>query len=591
MQETLPVFNWSVQKLLSTEINSFNKAKIRILFMLLVLALSKVFIVMGASILKGQQDQFIRGLVALVFYSTLTLLLLNKRLSVVTITHIMLGLGIIIIVTNIFHFSKSINIVTLQFAFMIILSSFYMLNRTMGLFYTILSLVPVMVYLFLHYNEPAHINNIGLENLAKPAALTIIVLNFLSIVLAHYFYHQAFSETISEKEALNYKLYEAVTEANKHAQSKSDFLSTMSHELRTPLNAVIGMVDLLLDDAYNEEQKENLETLRFSALSLHTLINDILDFNKLESGKLQLESISVNLDELLHNICAGLRLQAKEKGLELILDVDPLLKNQPVITDPTRITQVIYNLAGNGIKFTNRGSVRVTLKMIFKDAKRVNVRFSVVDTGIGIPVNKHHVIFDTFVQASTSTTRDYGGTGLGLSIVKQLLNLMGTTIKLESEPGKGSNFYFDMEFTPGEPAPQDVEVKEQKGDLTGMKVLLAEDNSINVLVVRKLCQNWKIDLTVARNGSEVLEKVNTGDYDLVLMDIHMPEMDGYDATQAIRKIKDPVKSSIPVVALTASVSHDAGEKIRAAGMNYYVHKPFNTRELYSVMKGIRNGKR
>lgn len=591
MKGSLPVPNWSLQRLLGAEKGAFNKARVKILYTFLGFSLLKVFVVLAVSTWYMQYFQLTRALVFLAVYGVLFAQLLTGKGNVTRITHTLLSMGMLLVWSNIFITVGKLNIVTLQFIFMIIMSSFYLLPRRQGLIYTILAIVPVLIHLLLLNRgiptlSPATERAAG--ELALPGAMAIILLNFTSIVVSSNLYHRAFSETMAEKETLNLQLKLAVDEANRHAQSRSDFLSTMSHELRTPLNSVIGMAELLLEDAHNEEQKENLGILRFSALSLHTLINDILDFNKLGSGRLQLESIPVNLSKLLRNICSGMELQAKEKGLKLELLIDPALENLYLVTDPTRITQIIYNLAGNGIKFTHKGGITIALALLHKTDEGVKVRFAITDTGIGIAADKQETVFEPFVQASTSTTRNYGGTGLGLPIVKRLLALFGSDIVLESRPGEGSRFSFEIMFAYGESPVPAVHASEAfSNDLQGLRVLAAEDNPMNVLLLRKLCQRWKIKPDIVENGTEVLPQLEKHMYDVILMDIHMPGMDGYEASRAIRKLPDRAKARIPIIALTASVSNDIHAKITAAGMNDYVRKPFNAKDLFVKLDKLR----
>lgn len=586
MNIKLPFFNWSLKKLLLTEGDTFNKARIKILFTILIFSILKALMVVLIAYFHNQYFQLQRGAIALTLYVVLLKLLLINKSYVKSIIHVMITLGILIIWSNVFISVQGVNIITLQFVFMVIISSFYFLNRYLGVLYSCISALPIIIFLILSYNQPLHLE-LSPDELAAPGSFILIVINFITLIVAHYLYIQAFSSNIIEKEELNIQLKEAVEIANKHAQSKSDFLSTMSHELRTPLNSVIGMSDLLLDDPYSENQKENLKVLHFSAVSLHTLINDILDFNKLDSDKLYLESINVNLSELMNNICSGLELQAKEKGLDLILDIDETLKKQYVITDPTRIAQIIYNLVGNGIKFTNHGSITLSLKLISNIEDSIKVRFSVADTGIGISADKLHLVFEPFVQASANTTRKFGGTGLGLSIVKRLLLLFGSDIHLESTPDKGSTFFFDIVFRLDKEVTADgITGVELNYDLTGLRVLVAEDNPMNIFVIKKVCSKWNIEPVIAENGIDVIDKLNSGTYDVILMDIHMPLMDGFEATKKIRNMQDKVKSKIPIIALTASVSEDLNLKIKAVDINDYIRKPFNAKELYNKLKNI-----
>ncbi len=582
---SLSFFNFSLKKLLSTEPDSFSKARIKILYAILVLSLVKVFVAIATSIYHGQYIQLGRAVGILLVYAILLKLLLTSKKYFKLIAHIMIWIGLILIWTNVLILVQGSNIVTIQFLFMVILSSFYLLNNKLGILYSTLSTFPVIISL-LTGNRFAPFDQSS-EVLASPGFEIIAILNFLTFIYSHFLFHQAFSSNVEEKEKLNNQLQKAVELANQAAQSKSYFLSTMSHELRTPLNSVIGMSELLLDDPHDEEQMENLKILHFSATNLHTIINDILDFNKLDSEKLQLETISVNLYELLNNICLGLRLQATEKGLVMELQMDELLKERNILTDPKRISQIIYNLVGNAIKFTSKGTVSVSLKVISTDDDNINIGFEINDTGIGIDANKHNQIFEAFTQASKSTTRTYGGTGLGLAIVKKLLSLFNSEIVLKSSPGTGSDFSFGITFPiDKQPAAIDHLLDTIKHDLNGLRVLVAEDNSMNRLLLKKVFSKWNNEPDFAENGQEAINKFSANVYDVVLMDIHMPEVDGYEAAKAIRQVNDPIKASVPIIAVTASVSNNISEKIQEAGMNDYIYKPFNTKALYNRLKDI-----
>ncbi|HEY0666564.1 MAG TPA: ATP-binding protein, partial [Sphingobacteriaceae bacterium] len=575
----------SLKKLTLTEPGSFNKAKINILFTILIFTLIKLLIAGYISYINDQTLQLYRALVMFTIgVILLKLLLFNKNYTHI-IAQIIVWTGLLFIWSNVFIFTQDINIITLQSVFMIILSSFYLLGARYGIVYSLLSISPLILYLIKGNSLP--IITVEPDQLASPGFEIIVVLSLITFVIIHYLYHEAFKLNVAEKELLNDQLKQAVEEANLAAESKSDFLSTMSHELRTPLNSVIGMTELMLDNPYNKEQAENLKILNFSAVNLHSLINDILDYNKLGADKLNLEAINVNLYQLMNDICLGLRMKAKEKGLELRLNIDEILKEKPVITDPTRITQIIYNLVGNAIKFTNKGSVSVSLKVIKVDDDNLNIRFSIIDTGIGISEDNQQSIFEPFTQASTSTTRNFGGTGLGLAIVKRLLLLFNTTIHLESAAGTGSNFFFNISFPLQKEQPVSNSVApELNYDLEDIRVLVAEDNPMNRLLLKKVFFKWNNEPEFAENGMEAVEKLKSHSYDIVLMDIHMPVMDGYEATKVIRNMSDPEKANIPVIALTASVSNNLRDKIREAGMNDYVYKPFNSKELYSKIKSM-----
>lgn len=585
MPEKPKFFNWSLKNLLSTIPDPLEQSRVKILYTFLILSILKVLIVIPLAYHSNQLPQLKLAIILLIVYTFLTKLLLSHKRYAVLISHFMILMGLVIVIFVLFGLAKTINIMAMQFMFMMILSGFYLLNRGFGIFYSILAVIPVIVFMVVN-GDLQNLHN-STEGLGSPAYEIMVFLNFVTMILGHYLFYQALIRNVEEKELLNEKLLIAVKEANIAAQSKSDFLSTMSHELRTPLNSVIGMAELLSDELTSPEQEENLKILNFSAASLHTLINDILDFNKLGSEKLYLESIGVNLHSLIHNICSGLRIQAKEKGLQLLLEIDEEIEQIPISTDPTRISQILFNLTGNAIKFTSIGSIKIQVKILDKDADKINVRFSITDTGIGINTEKMESIFEPFTQASTSTTRNYGGTGLGLAIVKRLLTLFESSVHLESEEGKGSKFWFDISFKRNNQAlDSDNTGKEQIFDLNGLRVLVVEDNPVNSLLLKKIFQKWSNIPDFARDGYEALVKVSANTYDLILMDIHMPLLDGYETTLKIRELSDKQKSTVPIIALTASVSNNLSDKIREAGMNDYLSKPYNPKELYSKLREI-----
>ncbi|MBC8052282.1 MAG: response regulator [Sphingobacteriaceae bacterium] len=583
MEQSLSFFNWSLKKILSSANDSFEKARIKILFAVLIFSLVKVIIAIAVTWHFNQVYQFERAVVLLVFYLVLLKVLLINKLFLRAITHAMIWLGIILIWTSIIMYAQTVNTLAIQFIFMLVLSSFYLLQLHFAFLYSVLGIAPVLLSLF--FQNRFSLDIIPSAAIASPGFEILIVLNFVTIILSHYLFRQAFIDNLREKDALNTQLLLAVKEANQAAESKSDFLSTMSHELRTPLNSVIGVSELLLRDAHNDEQKDNLNILKFSAANLHTLINDILDFNKLGSGKLELESISVHLDRLFGDLSNGLRFQATQKGINFILNIDEEIIGRKVITDPTRIAQIIYNLAGNAIKFTEEGSVALSLKLLHIDEGNISINISVKDTGLGISPDKQEAIFEPFTQANSSTTRNFGGTGLGLAIVKRLLFLFNSAINLKSTPNVGSEFSFDLTLTLDRTVENALpDSTENVYDLSGLRILIAEDNAMNRILLVKIFSKWNCRFSFALNGKEALEKLSAEDFDLILMDLHMPVMDGYEASKAIREFDDPVKSHISIIALTASVSGNLNEKIRAFGMNGFILKPFKLNDLYSKIK-------
>jgi signal transduction histidine kinase/CheY-like chemotaxis protein len=391
-----------------------------------------------------------------------------------------------------------------------------------------------------------------------------------------------FLQSLSLSHRFAHTFKQAAFQAQQGLRTKSEFLSTMSHEIRTPLNAVIGMTHLLLRNEPRTDQKEDLGVLLFSANNLLSIVNNILDYNKIEEGKIGFEQIPMDLPAIARNIVAGLKNAAEEKGVALLLEVDGRL-DKKLIGDPTRTSQVINNLVHNAIKFTKEGSVTLIVHVDQRSEYAATFTVRVVDTGIGIPREKQGMIFDRFTQADSSTSRSYGGTGLGLAITKRILELQGVTLQLKSTPGKGSEFYFSQALPFSDEAIGEHEefttfaFRDQL--LKGITVLLVEDNPLNVLVAQTMLENCGACVDVATNGLEALEKLNAARHRLVLMDLHMPEMDGYEATALLRKRGE----TLPIIALTASTPKEVASDAYAAGLTDIVVKPFNPDDLYRVI--------
>lgn len=395
-------------------------------------------------------------------------------------------------------------------------------------------------------------------------------------------YYSAFIRDISSRKQREQELVRLKEKAEQAAKAKSQFLSVMSHELRTPLNAVIGITHLLLQSQPREDQQEDLRTLQFSGESLLHIINDILDFTKLDSGKIELSAIDFNLRELTQSLYQSFSFKAKEKGIVFDVEYDERMPFY-VKGDSFRLSQVLNNLISNAIKFTRDGFVKLRVEMIERNEASYVTRFSVVDSGIGIPEEKQEKIFEQFTQADSDTTRLYGGTGLGLSISGRLVELMGSSILVSSTPGKGSDFHFTLLLQQGNKTDSAVAaskvVTKSNEQFKGKLILLAEDNVFNANIARRFITGWGAQMEIVVDGRQALEFVSRQKYDLILMDVQMPALDGFSCTRKIRKhFKD-----VPIIAITASPKNEIIHEIMACGMNDFVSKPFKPNELRSKL--------
>ncbi|HWJ91298.1 MAG TPA: ATP-binding protein, partial [Flavisolibacter sp.] len=356
----------------------------------------------------------------------------------------------------------------------------------------------------------------------------------------------------------------------------------MSHEIRTPMNSILGFTNLLRRTELNATQREYVQNIHSSGENLLTLVNDILDLSKIEAGMMHLEETRFSLRSMVSSVGAMFIEKIKEKRLDFQVHID---KEMPDILsgDAVRLTQILVNLISNAVKFTDKGSIHLKIDLLHHDEKKVKVRIIVADTGIGIAKEKQPSVFDRFQQAETETTRRFGGTGLGLSIVRQLVSMQSGTIKLNSELGKGSEFIVELEYRLPDMAQLYSEAmaeQEEQVPLQKIKVLIAEDNAMNQQLVRHLMKSWSIDHTIVHNGKEAIAALKEQPYSIVLMDIQMPEMDGYTTTSVIR---NEMHMDVPIIAMTAHAMVGEKEKCLQLGMNDYVSKPIKETVLYNII--------
>ncbi|HEY8784665.1 MAG TPA: response regulator [Mucilaginibacter sp.] len=430
----------------------------------------------------------------------------------------------------------------------------------------------------------------AVDYLFKPLDLYIVNAKVNSLITLVNYQREIVKKN-KELESYQKDLFKAMEETQKNKVIKENFLANMSHEIRTPLNAIIGLTSLLADTPLDEEQQEMVKLMEISSHSLLGIVNDILESAKIDAGKTEIIRAETEIISTVQNICDLTAPMARKKGLDLICDID---KNIPpmIMADSLRLNQILMNLTTNAIKFTNSGNVTVSLKMLEKREESVLLEFKVRDSGIGIPKSSLDRIFTRFEQVEDKTWQKFGGTGLGLSIVKKLVELKGGTLKVDSEIGVGTTFTFTNWYQ----LAGEIKKPDHKGHLYDLpkfenkSVLLAEDNAASRFVIVKMLKKWNINVDVAANGWEAVEKLKNNNYNLILMDTHMPVMNGNEATRKIRSEMNDSRKDIPILSFSASVIEKEKEEAKNAGADDFIEKPFEPKTLYNKIRKLIDSK-
>ncbi|WP_316817927.1 PAS domain S-box protein [Pedobacter nyackensis] len=387
---------------------------------------------------------------------------------------------------------------------------------------------------------------------------------------------------ITPRKEVEREMMEAKEQALQLSKAKEMFLSVMSHEIRTPLNAIIGMTHLLIENDPKLSQIEDLNILKFSGENLLNIINDILDFTKIETGNLRLEATPFGLKALTTDIITSLSIDAIKKGNALVLQYDDAIP-ELILGDKTRLYQILMNLLGNAIKFTDQGKITLQIQLMGIHQENVEIYFEVLDNGIGIPEDKLNYIFETFTQAKADTSRKYGGTGLGLAITKKILQLCNSEIMVNSIEGEGTSFAFTLNFGKANAVSKGATVGTPSVDFSGKKILVVDDNEINIIIAKRVLGKFGLVVDTASNGEEAIERVWQNTYDLIFMDIKMPGIDGFETTKLMRAMPGIYLSSVPIIALTASTLSNEYAKFKESGMNGHILKPFDPEDIKTVL--------
>lgn len=568
----------------NNEIGLLNRGRIAILVQLLI-AFSAQSIVLLIIYCFQEPNILAYRISLLLLLLILGLVMIFRQVSWKKVGHYFIFCLTCFVWSNIFLLQDGINIVTVQYVLIIISGGYYILGFRWGLVYSLINTLSVVVLFFIkHFTQiDLWIGNLSINFYEYSFAL---VFNFLLLIFIHHYFFRAFKKTSRKERILTAHLRKSLLSAEKMAEAKTNFLATMSHELRTPLNAVIGMTNVLLEDNPSSRQKENLQILSFSAENLMSTINNILSFNRLDAGMEQLEKASFRLDLLLSNVYGALKLRILNTELAFELDMDDRIKGRLVMGDQIRLAQVFFNLVGNAIKFTTSGFVKIRAMVILADTAMLKIKFEIEDSGIGIPKIQQAQVFEPYFRAEHHSSDKFQGTGLGLSIARRLVDLHGGVLNFKSEQGRGTCFSFELSFPElsQEVMTDDIMSEEFNTKIGHLRILIAEDNPVNVMVLQKTLTRWGLVADVAENGQLALDAVLAKTYDLIFMDINMPVMSGFEASKQIRELSDPQKNRVCIIALTASIGMSLEEHPELRYLDDFLLKPFSVEQLKAKLE-------
>ncbi|WCT13240.1 ATP-binding protein [Mucilaginibacter jinjuensis] len=555
-----------------------NRTRLRILFACIFTFLALTIILTAIYLVSAGNLLLHRILIFMIAYATAFYLFLSKKPWRFT-AHYFLCCLTVMIWTNVLLVRQPLYVVNLQYCLLVISAAYYLLGAKNGLKYAFAAMLPLLTDVVLNDFLATGLS-FRRANINLPAYAVTIAVNFSLILYIHYLFFRSLTKFKMREHSFKRHLEAAVLDAKAQAAAKTNFLNTMSHEIRTPLNAVVGMSNLLMQAPKLPEQEENLQVLHFSAANLMATINEIIDFNNIDNGKVALQRSNFSLYSTVNSVCNTFKAQAAEKALSFSCRIAEAAQPLVLIGDELRLTQVLFHLIGNAIKFTEKGFVNISVAVQPESATRVQIVFSIEDSGIGISKAKLKQVFDPFKKKARRNQRQYQTT-LGLTIAVQLLKLHGSELLVKSEEGKGTLFRFLISYDIAAPAASlslDGEPKKAI-DLSHLIVLAVDDEKLNIMVVKKILAGWNIKADEALNGRLAVDMCSKRRYDIILMDINMPVMDGFEAAKIIKKAVHPGEAVPWIIALTASIGAAMDEVERFPFIDDCLLKPFKPEDL------------